>query len=288
MRFGHEWHFHALWPKFPSALARECWQWRLRSWGNKRGGLQKRDDQHAWICRARGERQILSLIFFLSLARAKPTRLIQLVYIGELIATITLTLLVFRVGSFPYGVRLEHSEIMKPRFMNYASCVFSLIILTLAVSEDGYLSEFIMMRIFLYCILDAYEPHPTYAATNGETCRKDTKITYNTEWPSRVYTQHSAISTFLYWTILSRKLDTIGRWMRWHWKWFDVSYEVFERRIRGSQSSLLMEDCMRTDNGPCRAAGTRLRLILKYRRRPDTQVRKGAISCTCARSTKQK
>lgn len=106
--------------------------------------------------------------------------MIQLVYIGELIATITLTLLVFRVGSFPYGVRLEHSEIMKPRFMNYASCVFSLIILTLAVSEDDYSDEFIMMRIYS-SILDAYEPHPTYAATNGETCRKDTKITYNTE-----------------------------------------------------------------------------------------------------------
>jgi hypothetical protein len=49
-----------------------------------------------------------------------------------------------------------------------------------------------------------------------------------------------------------------------------------------------MEDCMRTDSGPCRAAGTKLRLILKYidgvERRPDTQVRMGTASCACARS----
>lgn len=51
---------------------------------NKRGGLQKRDDQHAWKCRARGGWQILSWILS-SLAGAKPTRLIQPVDIGKLI-----------------------------------------------------------------------------------------------------------------------------------------------------------------------------------------------------------
>lgn len=56
-----------------------------------------------------------------------------------------------------------------------------------------------------------------------------------------------------------------------------------------AQPSLLMEDCMRTDSGPCRAEGTKLRLISMYidgvERRPDKKVRKGAASCACARST---
>lgn len=66
---------------------------------------------------------------------------------------------IFRVRSFPYSVRLDHSSIMMPQLMSYASCAIKDIILILAVSQDDYPDELYHHHVCIPSLLDVHKPH---------------------------------------------------------------------------------------------------------------------------------